>query len=254
MNTEKKKLTGCRDLFTSSWNLYKDRFWDLISIGLISTLVLFLFQGLFILLGNVKHIPSAGVSAVALGIVNFAAILVVILVTIWASAAMLVAVSKSDESLSAVEAYRRAWVFVGKYFWVSILAALIVISGTILLVIPGIYLAIGLSMAPLIVINEFDEVTIVSALKKSREYVNGYWWAVLGRFMFLLLVLLGIGILLGIFLFLPLTFLAAMGPQFNAIFRGIGNAIVDILLTPFSTAFWFMIYAGLKQIKQSQVS
>ena len=251
MNIEKKKLPGCRELFASSWNLYKDRFWDLISIGIISTLVLFVFQLIFMVLGNVKNISSAGVAAVALGIVNFAAILVVILVTIWASAAMLVSVSKSDQAISAVEAYRRAWVFVAKYFWVSILGALIVVCGTILLVIPGIYLMIALSMAPLIVINEFSEVTVVSALKKSREYVKGYWWPVLGRFLFLLVVLLGFGILLAIILFLPLTFLATLGPQFNGIFRAVGNGVVDILLTPFSTAFWFMIYAGLKQVKQS---
>lgn len=251
MNTEKKKLPNCGDLFTSSWNLYKDRFWDLISIGIISALVLLAFQGVFILLGNVKNIPHAAISAISLGIVNFAAVVVVILVAIWSSAAMLVAVSKSDESISAVEAYRRSWIFVAKYFGVSILGALIVVGGTILLVIPGIFLAIALSMAPLIVINEYNEVSVVSALKKSWSYVKGYWWAVFGRFAFLLVVLLGLGILLGIFLFLPLTFLAAIGPQFSGIFRGIGNGLVDILLTPFSTAFWFMIYTGLKQIKQS---
>ncbi len=251
MNTEKKKLPGCRDLFTGSWNLYKDRFWDLITIGLISALVLFMFQGLFVLLGNVKNISSAGVAAIAAGIVSFAAILVVILVTIWTSAAMLVAVSKSDEAISAIEAYRRSWIFVAKYFGVSILGALLVVGGTLLLVVPGIFLAIALSMAPLIVINEYNEVSVISALKKSYAYVKGYWWPVLGRFMFLLVILLGFGILLAIILFLPLTFLATMGPQFNAIFRSVGNSIVDILLTPFSTAFWFMIYAGLKQIKQS---
>ncbi|MBI4970486.1 MAG: hypothetical protein HZC17_01405 [Candidatus Omnitrophica bacterium] len=252
MSTEKKKLAGVGELFSASWSLYKSRFWTLITIGVIASLILFLFQGVFILLGAAKNIPSANISFFFMIAVNFLAVLCVIVITLWSSAALIFAISKASESMGAVEAGKKAWAVVMKYFVVSFLAALVVAAGMILFVIPGIYLAVGLSMAPLVAIIEYQDVTIVSALKKSRAYVKGYWWPVFGRFLFLLLILFGFGIILGLLLFLPLTFFASLSREINSMLRPIGSALIDVILTPFSTIYWFMIYSGLKQMKQTQ--
>jgi uncharacterized membrane protein len=88
---------------------------------------------------------------------------------------------------------------------VNLVSGLLTGLGFVLLIIPGIYLAVSWSMAvPLIL---FKKMEFWDAMEASRQIVGKKWWSFFG--MFLLLILLNIGGLLllgiGLFVTIPLT-------------------------------------------------
>ncbi len=92
-------------------------------------------------------------------------------------------------------------VFVGfpmalKLLIASILMTLLVISGFVLLVLPGIYLAIGYTMAlPLMIDRQLDP---WQAMEASRKAIHKVWWKVSGLFFVMGLIYLVSAIPLGI--------------------------------------------------------
>lgn len=250
----KPSIPGISDLFTRTWDTYRRKFWTLITIGIIAALLLVVFGFFFALIGDIRRFAPGTLIYAGFLVINFIAVLIVITLTIWSTASLIVAIRGSEESLGAVgavAAFKQSWKYVFKFFWVSVLTALAVFGGFILLVIPGIYMGIILSLAPIIIIAEFKDVSIISALKKSHFYIKGYGWQTLGRFLILLLLLIAFGLALGVVLFLPLSILAAIIPQLSAFFRSLGNTTADIILTPFTTIYWILIYEDLKKAKQS---
>lgn len=76
-----------------------------------------------------------------------------------------------------------------KYFWTllvsiaaAILVALVVGLGFILLILPGIYLAVGLAFTAFFVI--LDGKGPVESMSASRALVKGRWWSVFGTLLF----------------------------------------------------------------------
>ncbi len=249
----KEKLPGVGTLFTETWNLYKQKVVTLITIGVMSTLALFITGAIFGLLSGIGQIEAREGFLPALFIfsITFINLIALVLITIWQSAALVIAVLRADENLGPVECYKQAWKYVFKYFLVSVIFSLFLTGGFILLVIPGIYLGIALGFAPLIIIAEEGKVTVWSSFKRSRFYVKNYWWPVFGRFVFLALVVLGFGILLGIIIYLPLSLIALASKSLAEPLQRIGGSLVDIVLTPFSFSYWILLYGYIKKIKHA---
>jgi hypothetical protein len=125
------------------------------------------------------------------------------------------------------------WPFV----WVTILEILAVLGGSMMLIIPGIWLAIVLSLMAYVFVIEHRRG--VDALRQSKDYIKGYWWAVLGR-----VLLLGL-------MFLAATFIIEIPIMIIA-----GNAarvLVTMLLTlffiPFSVIYHYVIFENLRELK-----
>jgi len=168
---------------------------------------------------------------------------------------MIVAVLGAQNGIGAIEAYKTSWKFLWKYFWLGILWTILIFAGFLIFVIPGIYLLVSLGFAFIILIAEKDsngKVSIRMSLKKSHHYVKGYWWQTLGRFLFLLLVLLGFVMILGVVVLFPAAFAAMLNPQFSSFVQSVGGTIINVVLTPFSTIYWYLLYEDLKKVKQSQ--
>jgi len=93
-------------------------------------------------------------------------------------------------------------------FLVSFIGGILTVIGLILLVIPGIYLAVAFSMGSLFVV--FYKLDFWQSLESSRKIVSKRWWSFLLFFIVLFainvagLLALGVGILITI----PLTFAA----------------------------------------------
>jgi uncharacterized membrane protein len=83
-----------------------------------------------------------------------------------------------------------------RFLMVSILYSLIVLGGFILLIIPGIYIALRYCFAPILVIDK--KMGIGEAFDKSKEMTKGKKWKLLGFFaaslVFVLLGLIAIGV------------------------------------------------------------
>jgi len=98
-----------------------------------------------------------------------------------------------------------------KYLITSVLYGLMVFVGLILLIVPGIYLALKYAFAVLIVIDE-ENISTMEALSKSSDITLGVKWKLLGFVILITLinvvgaVLLGLGLLITI----PMTTMASV--------------------------------------------
>jgi hypothetical protein len=93
------------------------------------------------------------------------------------------------EDVSAGQALRDGAAAFRLAFAATLLVALVVAFGLVLLIIPGIYLGVRLYFAPAVSVH--DEVGAIEALDRSGELVRDRWWRVFG-------VLLLTGLLIGL--------------------------------------------------------
>lgn len=123
------------------------------------------------------------------------------------------------------------------FIWAGVLMALISFLGFMLLVIPGIYWVILYSLYPYALLIEDKRGW--SALKRSRELVKGYWWAVLGRLLAFSLVIWTIMLVVSFVGGLLNNFIAAQTLVY----------VVSALVMPFGIAYSYLIYKSLGKIK-----
>lgn len=97
-----------------------------------------------------------------------------------------------------------------KYLGASILYFLVVLGGTILLIIPGIYWAVKYEFVPIIVVDE--HVSIKQAFKMSAAMTREVKWKLIWMFILVALAnIVGMAlVLVGLFISVPVTILAYM--------------------------------------------
>ena len=173
---------GAISLLAETWVLYRQRFLVFFGIILIPSLMIAVPAGAFFKGGPLFIFIEALVSATPFLILAVLALLLFILSTViqlWGRVALLYAIKDSDEKIGVIQAYRRGWHKILSYWWVSFLAGLLTAGGFLLFLVPGILFAVWFSLAFFILIAE--DTGGMSALLKSREYIRGRWWSVLGR-------------------------------------------------------------------------
>jgi hypothetical protein len=140
--------------------------------------------------------------------------------------------------------------------WVSGLVVLVVISGFLFLIIPGIILAVYLAFAMFAVVLDGKKKT--DALIYSSELVHGRWWAVLWR-------IIVTNIIIGTAIALVAAVLSSFGvigdptTAINAMRDGnreltltqsiINHAISNFLSLPITLSFTYALYEVLKRTK-----
>ncbi|ORJ62077.1 zinc-ribbon domain-containing protein [Geothermobacter hydrogeniphilus] len=197
------------DLFARSWAFYRRRIWLLLGIYLVTILMTMVpAVGAGVVIGvsaGLGNGPGLG-SLILVGV----AILLAMMLMPWGMIAMIYATVDGELGFKASFAAARDqyWAFC----WMFSLLAFIVCGGGLLLIVPGLLFATWFLFAQYILAAEGDRG--MDSLLKSREYVRGYFWAVLLRLLvlwvsaFLLMLVLGwiplVGDLLSLFLF-PFT-------------------------------------------------
>lgn len=237
-------LASPTDLLKEAWGFFKARFSIFAGITLIPIAVMIvLIIAMFFLLGvagfldglfgsRVGVSPDLSLFPNILVIVTLALLfLAIMILQIWSQSALLFAIKDGAENIGVKESYRRGWHKIGSIFWIGLLSGIIVMGGYLLFVIPGIIFAVWFSLAVYIVIAEGSGG--MNAILKSKEYVKGYWWEVLWRFIFIGLVVFGINIVAMIA---------------SAIIPIIPNLLM-IFITPLTVIYSFLVYKNLKAIK-----
>jgi uncharacterized membrane protein len=168
------------EILDTSFSLYRRHFAALATVTLVCTgvpLVLRLFLeaagGIF---SNLALALLYGISLVVLNLV--------------ASGATVFIVSESylGRPISAREALERATPYIGRILVCSLLLALVVGLGFLMLVIPGIMLAVGLALAiPAVVLEPRSSAS--AALSRSWELTRGARWRIFGLGVTLLVLL-----------------------------------------------------------------
>jgi len=232
------------DLFQNSINYYKEH-WKLFVM----------IQTLPFIIGLVSIITTSLIQSAPL--VGFYA-LAAIIASSFSWLALLWVITKED-TITVADSYKKGLTIAIPVAIAGILAAVITLGGFLLLIIPGIYLAICYSFV--IYIVGHDGLKGMDALRASKSYVKGYWWGILGRS-----ILFGIAI--GI---IQMLFSAgSIAPQWETIRQSItsgvepqvqssplleilGNAFTTFVATPLGMIYTFLMYKSLKEIKGEYV-
>ncbi len=225
------KLTSPKQLLIESFATFKKTWKLLVRIGVLVA------GPAFLLAAMVMGIALAGYSVVAM-ILGFVLILTAVYFFSWAYAAVLYALSLPEgQAVRARDAYKqtaqRVWPMVG----VSILTSLIVMGGILLLIIPGIIFSVWYGMSRYIVVTE--GLSPVESLKRSRAYVDGYFWPVIIRF----LVIIALGIAVG-FVSEIISVTVAFG---STIIADIISMAISIVWSIYSMVYGYKVYVALKE-------
>jgi len=216
-------LRSLRSLFCDTWKLYKERWSVLVEIVLLPVLVMvlgYVLKGLD--LGYFS--PLLGTLIILVGWIGFLFSVFTIIFSIHHATGV---------DASYKEAIKWFWPFV----WLTVLEVLAVAGGFVMLIIPGIWLAFSFSFVAYGFVIEHRRG--IDALRQSKEYVKGYWWAVLGRILLLGLIL----------------FVVELIVRFLAAFLGgsIGASIAYLALltftVPFSVIYSYVIFKNLRELK-----
>lgn len=221
------------DLLEKSWQVYKDKFGTLIGIAAVpvgASIVLVVLGMASVFVGSFALQEFSLQDPLSLFLTGVGALLAaayLLFLVFWPAVALIYAVK---EDTGFVKSFKLARPKLLPYIWVAFLSGLAVFAGFLLLVIPGIIFAVWFSLAYYVLVAEDKRGT--KALARSKNLVQGHWWQVAGRMLFLTLLGAIVG---GVLSVIPL----------------IGPLVTNLLLTPFSTVFFYLLYRDLKQ-EQSQ--
>jgi hypothetical protein len=219
-----KEPKSLNDLFKDAWKLFTDAFGTYIGILGVGILIEFAFiiPGVILFVIGVV-LPSHKVW-LTVGIASFSLfILLGILAQFWIEAALVWALNHAagGNKVGVRMALAEGWKIFGRVLWVMILAGLIIFGGYLLLIIPGIILAIYFSFVVFVAVVE--KKGGVDALWRSKEIVSGHFWRVLG-------ITLLVGLLTGLA-------------------NQVAGPLAYLFLTPFWTAILYYLYKDLKEIR-----
>lgn len=233
------KFLGSKELLTMAWGLYKQRFWALLLVFLIPS----------VLAAGIGMITAGMVEAMIGGSVNM--MVIVGMAALWAviglvvvplqTAAIMYMIDGIKAKVGIKEAFVKARGKILPYWQLMILEGLIVAGAFLPLIIPGLILSVWFMFSIYVVV--FENLGGLKAMMRSREYVKGRWWAVLGRQMYGSLIYLGIIIILS-----TVTAILSGGNKETA--KSLENLVNLILLplTPLFMVYAYLIYKNLKAI------
>lgn len=222
MEKPKLSLDPIKSLFNDTWILYQERFAQLIRIVLLPTLVTILGYTISDL-----HLP---LTAVLGGIVLFVGWLMSVF-------NILPIIFSIHNKTDVDDSYKAALPWVLPFAWLLILEALAVTGGFVMLIVPGIWLVFAFSFVSYVFVLERRR--WLDALRQSKDYVRGYWWAVTGRILLMGIFVIMAGIIVQWF----------TGPTFGTAASTIAAMILSLFTTPFTALFSYNLYNNLKALK-----
>ncbi|HUC02116.1 MAG TPA: hypothetical protein VMA75_04435 [Candidatus Paceibacterota bacterium] len=217
----KMSLNSLGSLFSATWKLYKDRWKGLVEIALLPTLVMVLG---YVLLWLGHPFSILGALVVFVGWFVFVFSVMPIIFSIHHSTGV-------DASYKATLGW--FWPFV----WVIIIEILAVIGGWIMVIIPGIWLAVSLSFTAYVFVIERRRG--LDALRQSKDYVKGYWWPVWGR-----MLLVGVPFVI-VEAVLEAIFAAAGG----RVLASIVGMVLTLFILPYTSIYNYLIFQNLRELK-----
>lgn len=231
----KKQMIGVDDLAAGSIKLYQQNFKKFVLMLLVSLGAYLPFY----LISEWLKINTNVVLGVVLVILFIASALALIYFGVRAQVGMYLILK--NPTMKFKELFKETRGFFWRFFGLSILTGILVLLWTLLLIIPGIIFGVFYSFALYLLV--FEDVRGMNAIKRSKALVTGYWWAVFGRTMFVILVAMLISFVLSI----PFVFMS-QGTIIYSIYNSL-QSIVWAIVTPVFMIFSYLMYKDLRHIK-----
>lgn len=231
MAEEAKKIRGTADLFRAGFEVFKINWKNFILMGAILFVAVFASTVIFV---GINAYPAVLRGESLSSLPSFSPLSLIGLILLFLSSLVLglafnklvySAAEGKPETIN--DSVKYGFENAVPYFVVSLVIGIFVLLGIIALVIPGIIIAVWLSLASSIFVIEGKRGMAV--LKRSKELVTGYFWPVLGRIVML-------GLLIGII---------------SALFNNVPflSVALNLVTAPFATAYVYYVYKDLVAIK-----
>jgi hypothetical protein len=224
---------GIFDLLSASWATMMSRFrmYAILALLPISANML-----TFLLIGGGAMSLSNGYYMMA-GMMGGAivSILITFVASLMASASLIIALSDTT-IVSPQEAITRAMSFIVRYALMSIVLAIIIGIGFLLLLIPGIYLLGKYGLASIVVVAENKGVD--DALSASSAYTNGRVWSVAWK---LIAGTILISIVMGILASIITAMLSFALPMLSVF----ASIVINTAMTLFMVIYLFLCYKNI---------
>ncbi|NIM06119.1 MAG: hypothetical protein GTN65_11025, partial [Armatimonadetes bacterium] len=216
------ELSSIGELMSNAWLIYKGRLLTLLGLYLLSVVILLVPIGASF--GTVMLTTVGSPSAegfVTQTIIFMFGLLIGMLAWLWGFGGFISAAC--DEMQNFKEALGSGWRNMWSLLWVYLIVGCTIQGGLILFILPGLVWTVSFFAAQFIIFEEHQRG--MDAMLKSRAYVKGHWWAVFGRLLLIVIILI----------------LASVVP------------LGGILLTPFMMIYMVLIYKELRTIKGKNV-
>jgi hypothetical protein len=212
------------EIIDQSFGLYRRHFGPLFMVAMVT-------NGLPLLL-NIYITSAGGVLANIPLSLAYLALAIVLSAVATVATVFIVSESYLGRSITAGLAFDRAMPFIGRVIVLSILSPFVVLIGLLLVIVPGIILAGGLFLGPLVLVVE-NSADAIAAMRRSFQLSRGYRGKLWG-----LICLLGLLIIIPI---VALGFLAALVSFFFDLEMA-GNATFDVIATAVTGVVQIVIY------------
>ncbi len=221
------------EIFSETWSLYKSRVVPMVVVILLTSLVSIVLIGgscaaVFVgfgieqgLTGDLRQL-LLNPMLIASGIGIF---FLTILLGLWSQAAVLAVTV--DEELGIMGAMLAGWKYFFPMLWVASLYFGIVLAGLGLFVIPGLILAVSLSLSFFIMIDE--EQSGIDAVMASRLYIRGHWWNTFFKFLLVWLVSVVLSLI------------------------PVAGQVLSLIFAPFMLLYMVVVYRDLKRAAGDEV-
>ena len=180
------QLKRIDEIFSETWALYTSR---VIPVALVSLLSL-LVSSLLLVGGGATAFHALGgqpffsgdpqeilLDPALLGTGVLLFLLAVLLIS-WCHAAVLTVTVRQE--IGVLHGLTTSWKYAFSLLWISSLYVGIVTAGSFLFLLPGLVLALSMSLCFFIMVEE--ERPGIDALLASRLYIRGHWWSTLVKF------------------------------------------------------------------------
>ena len=231
------KLTSPKQLLIESWTILKARWKRLVLIAALAGAPAFALAAIVfgIAFVGIAYAGFFSLAAVILGVVLIAACLFFFS---WAYAAIIFVLSLPEgETITTIDAYKKTKGHIWAMLGVTVLLALIVLGGFLLLIIPAIIFSVWYGMARYIVVVE--NLSPVESLKQSRKYVDGYFWPIIIRMLVILAISIGVSFVSEI-----ISVLISYG---STIVADIVTVVISAVWSLYSIVYGYKVYVALKQ-------
>jgi len=249
VETKTNELISISELFKKTWNIYRIGVWKFVKVqlagwlGVLPLVIVFgIFFGFSVLL---KGYVGFKLVIILVGLLAVLALFFLVYFVILSQIASYLLIKDFSLEKKIVVLFKEAMPFVGRFFWTSFLAGIFLFLWFLLLIIPGIIYAIFYSFTSWVVI--FEGFSGIAAIKRSKELVSGYWWAVLLRYL-----VIGAAYYIIVFILaIPGGFMGEESMAFKI--WNIATTIVQIVLSPFPFIFTYFVYGNLVKIKAANI-
>ena len=244
---EKKRVTSFGELLKKSFRIFKQGASKFLSMALLVPLLgmipLVIVGLLYLLSTYLGDGPAVLIFQIIFGLLAFISILILLYVFYISTIGIYILLRDFSPDLKVREAFKRARPYFLEFIIVNFFVGILVIFWSLLFIIPGIIVSVYYSFAIWTLI--FEDYKGMSAIKRSKELVKGYWWAVFGRFLAVGLIYLVIILVSSI----PFIFI-----EEGSVLEFIWNfttSMLDIIISIIFAIYSYLIYKDLIKIKSN---